>query len=184
MKRLSLSFAAALCALAVHAQDPQKPEPQPQSGPQPQNEPQPQPEPPQKPGPAPAPDPRIMQQIFDCIAAGLPQDWKKAWFVMTATGRSAEGGSRKFLASFFYAASMKDRHGNPLTPCSPEPVFEGVAALTDLLPEEQRRWTKATFSFTNDGNFEAKFDFTPRKPAAARPAAKPAGKKLDPGGKM
>ena len=177
MKRLFLSFAAALCALAVHAQDPQKPEPQPQS------EPQQQPEAPQRPEPEPAPNSRIMEQIFACIAEGLPQDWMKAWFVITATGRSADGSSRKLVARFFFATNVKDRKGKPFKPCGLEPVFEGVGALSDLLPEEQRRWTEATISITNDGNFEAKFDFTPRKPAAAKPAAKPTRKKPDPGGK-
>ena len=154
---LLLPFAAALCAFAVHAQEAQKPEP--------------------------APDSKIMQQIFNCIAEGLPQDWKKAWFVITETRRNADGSARRFRASFFVATSVTDRKGKPLRPCGSEPVIEGVRALTDLLPEEQRRWTEATLSFTNDGKFEAKFDVTPRKPAAVKPAPKPAGKKSDPGGK-
>ena len=29
------------------------------------------------------PDPKVVQEIFDCLAVGLPKDWKKAWVVMT-----------------------------------------------------------------------------------------------------
>lgn len=166
MKRLFLSFAAALCALSVHAQDPQKPEPQPQT------EPQQQPEAPPAPGPGQERDPKIIADIFACVSEGLPEGWKKAWFVISEVERNVDGSSRKYEARFRFATSSNDRKGRPFKPCGAERVREGVVALNDYLPDSQRRWTGATFTFTSEGEFEIKYDYTPRKPAPARPAAK------------
>lgn len=179
MKRLLLlpPLAAALCAFAVHAQETKKPEPGAA-----QEAPKPAPGPAQEaqtpePGPGQELDAKILEQIFACIAEGLTEDWKKTWFVITEIERSADGRSRNFEANFFLATSMEDNKGKPLTPCGPDRVLEGVGALNSYLPFEQRRWTEAIFTFTRDGKFDAKYDFTPRQPAAVKPAPTPAVKK-------
>ena len=172
-------FIAALFACPVNAQDAQKPEAQPQSGSAPAQEADKP-----KPGPGQEPDAAILNRIFACLAEGLPQDWKKTWFVINEVGRDEASGARNFEANFFFATDVKDAKGKPLTPCGAERVVEGVGALDAYLPEGQRRWTGATFSFMRDGAFAANYDFTPRKPAPAKPAAKAAAKKADPGKKQ
>jgi hypothetical protein len=172
MKRLRLRLltplAAALCAFATYAQDPLKPaaeaeKPAVEAA-------KPEPAPARRPGQD--PDPKILDGIFACIAEGLPEGWKKTWFVVKEIGRSKDGATRNFAADFFYATNVNDRKGRPLKPCGAEPVLEGVGALQDYLPDGQRRWTGATFSFMPDGKFEAKYDFTPPRPAPAKPVAK------------
>lgn len=158
---------AALYACAVHAQDAQKPEAAQQSEPRPAEEAQKPP-----PGPGQEPDPEILEKLLDCLGVSLPQDWKKTWFVVEEIERNDSGSERRFKANFFVATSLKDRKGRPLTPCGVRPVLDGVGALNAYLPEGQRRWTGATFSFTSEGKFEATYDYTPRKPAPAKPAAK------------
>lgn len=187
MKHLRLlllpPLAAALCVFAIHAQETKKPEPGPaQEAPIPAPGPAQEAQKPER-GPGQEPDPEILEQIFACIAEGLTRDWKKTWFVITELERSADGNSRNFEANFFAATSLKDRKGRPLRPCGAERVLEGVGALNSYLPEGQRRWTGATFSFTRDGKFEAKYDYTPRKPAADKRAAKTAAKKKQESGK-
>ena len=171
MKRI-VAFLLALAAIAAQAQGAAKPEP----------------------SPGQPPDPKILEGVFACLAQGLPPDWKKAWFVIDEVGRSDEGTKRHFEANFFYAMSVDDVRGSPLTPCGAERVLEGVSALNAYLPEQQRRWTGATFSFTSEGRYDVKYDYSVRgsvmfKPAAtepaaetpaqpaARPAAKPAARK-------
>ena len=163
-----------LCAFAAHAQDAAKPaadadKPAPEAA---------KPEPAPAPAPSQEPDPKILEGIFACIAEGLPQGWKKAWFVINETARSKDGAARSYTADFFYATNASDRKGRRLKPCGPERVLEGVGALNDYLPDGQRRWTGATFTFLSDGKFDVKYDYTPRKPAA-----KPAAKKSDSGAK-
>ena len=160
----------ALFAFAVQAQDPQKPEPKPDA--EPTREPASEP----APGPGQQPDPKILGEILSCLAEGLPQGWKKAWFVIDKIDRDASGVTRRFAAKYFYATEVNDRKGKPFQPCDAERVRDGVAALNAYLPDSQKRWTGATISFMDDGEFEARYDFTPRKPATAKPAAKPAAK--------
>ena len=136
-----------------------------------------------EPGPGQEPDPAILQGIMSCLADGLPADWRKAWFEIRQTDRNAAGNARQFEAAFFYATSEGDEKGQRLTPCGGgEEVLDGVGKLNSYLPEGQRRWSAATFTFFRDGRYNAVYDQTPfkLKPAAAtdaKPAAKPAAKK-------
>jgi hypothetical protein len=149
------------------------------------------------------PDPKILEGIFACLAEGLPPGWKKAWFVIDEIGRS-DDGKRHFEANFFYATRSDDAKGNPLTPCGAERVLQGVSALNAYLPEHERRWTGATFTFTSEGRYDVTYDYSVRgsvlfkpgaegaaesaaKPAAeppAKPALKPAAKKAGQGLKL
>ena len=168
-------LAVALFAFTAHAQDTTKPaaEPEKPAAAAPASEPA-KPEP----GPGREPDPKIVEGIFGCVAEGLPEGWKKAWFVVRQTGRSKDGKTRSFAADFFYATDLKERKGKPLKPCGPEKILEGVGALNDYLPDGQRSWTGATFTFLRDGKYDVHYDYTPLKP---KPAAKPAAKKAEAG---
>jgi hypothetical protein len=159
---------AVIFSFAAYAQDPVKPAAEAQK---PAAEAAtPEPAPARQPGQE--PDPKILEGLFACIAEGLPEDWKRTWFVIRETSQSKDGLERSFSADFFYATKVSDRKGRPLKPCGPDPVLEAVAALNDYLPENQQRWTGATFSFMRDGKFEAHYDYTKPKPAARKPAAK------------
>jgi hypothetical protein len=154
---LVLLFAAP-CASLAFAQDAQKPAAAPAAEAQ-------------KPRPVGQPaDPRIIEKIFTCLAPGLPKDWKKTWFVVNEVGRDKAGTTRNFEANFFFATSIKDHKGQKLKPCGADPVLDGVRSLQDYLPENQLRWTGATFTFSRETGgvkFDATYDYTPHKPAPA-----------------
>lgn len=132
---------------------------------------------------------RILGRIFRCIAEGLPQDWKRAWIEIRELERTLYATVRKYEATFRFATADDDAAGRPLVPCGTEEVVESVTDLNVFLPEEQRRWTGATFAFYRDGRFEVKYDYSSPgviiepelpKPAPEKPAAKAkpaAGKK-------
>jgi len=135
-----------------------------------------------------SPQERIVGRIFRCIAEGLPQDWQRAWIEIREIERTRYATVRKYEATFRVATSETDTTGRPLVPCGSEEVVESVAELNGFLPEEQRRWTGATFAFYRDGRFEVKYDYgspgvivepEPPRPAAEKPAgkAKPAARK-------
>ena len=51
--------------------------------------------------PGQATDPQIIEDIFVCLAAGLTEDWKKAWFVVKEIDRKGtEVWSKQFPGAF------------------------------------------------------------------------------------
>jgi hypothetical protein len=124
-----------------------------------------------KPGPGQEPDPKIIEGIMSCLAEGLPQNWQKTWFVIRQIGVDAKDKSRKYEADFFFATQEADKKGKRLQTCGAEKVLEGVAALNAYLPDSQKRWSGATFTFQRDGRYQATYDVTPFKPKP-KPAAK------------
>lgn len=139
------------------------------------------PKPEAAPEPAQGPDPKIFDDIMNCLAEGLPADWKRAWFVVNEVGRDERSATRSFEANFFYSTDPADLDGKRLRTCGPQRVVENVRALNAYLPDDQQRWTGATFVFQSDGKFEVKYDFTefkakPAAEAAPKPAAKPSAK--------
>ena len=103
------------------------------------------------------PDPKIIQEIYDCLAVGLPAGWKKAWVVVTEVAES--GKERQFEGKFFYATSAADKKGTPLLTCSAQQVAKGVVSLSAGLPPEQRRWKGVTLTYTSDGKFNLAYDY-------------------------
>jgi len=173
MKNPSLAafLACSLLAFAAHAQDAKKSDPATDKPAAAAQEPAAKP----APGPGQTPDPQILEDIMTCLATGLSQDWKKAWFVVKETDRNVAEGTRQFEADFFFATNVKDRRGKRLQTCGPEKIIESVSSLNDYLTTEQQRWTSAVFTFLSDGKYDVKYDYTPFKPKAA--ATKPAAKK-------
>jgi hypothetical protein len=103
------------------------------------------------------PDPKAIQQIFDCLAVGLPKDWKKAWVVMSEVVDT--GKQRRIEGKFFYATAASDKEGRPLSTCGAAQVAQGVNALNADLPPDQRRWKQATLTFTSEGKFDLHYDY-------------------------
>lgn len=170
MKRPSLIalVLGALLAFSVQAQDPQKPAPQ-------------EPAAASAPAPGQEPDPKIIIGLMECLAEGLPEGWKKTWFVIQEISRDVDGGTRQYEAKFYYATDPADRVGKRLEPCGTNRIVDGVLGLNAYLQPGQRRWTGVTMTFNIDGSYDAAYEYTTRKPAAgaapAKAAAKPAAKK-------
>jgi hypothetical protein len=125
-----------------------------------------------KPGPGQEVDPKIIEGMVGCMAAGLPEDWKKAWFVVHQIGVNPDK-SRKFEANFFFAKQEDDSKGEPLKTCGAEQVLQGVLELNAYLPDSQKRWSGVTMTFHRDGRYQANYDMTPFKP---KPETKKASK--------
>ena len=104
------------------------------------------------------PDSKELEAIFGCMAAGLPQGWKKTWVVVADTGTLR--GTRTFDAQFFYAMREADTKGVPLKPCNSRQVAEAVYALNKYLPSfEQRQWKEAKLVFSDEGRYNLSYDY-------------------------
>ena len=155
-------------ALPSQAQDPQKPAPY---------------DPTVAPAPVPGqpPDQKIIVGLMECLADGLVEGWKKAWFTIKEIRRNLDG-TRQYEAKFLYTTDFKDKVGKPFEPCGTARIVDGVLALNDYLQPSQRRWTGMTMTFNIDSSFDATYEFTEPKPdpadaAPAKAAPKPAAKK-------
>jgi hypothetical protein len=104
-------------------------------------------------------DPKVIQEIFNCVASGLPKDWKRTWVVVTELRN--ERGTRQFEADFFYSSAADSSAGEPLQPCDKDKVAREVYSLNKFLPTyEQRQWKQATLVFNSDGTFNLKYDYS------------------------
>lgn len=105
------------------------------------------------------PDPKELEEIFACMASGLPPNWKKTWVVVTEISNAS--GTRNFEAKFFFATSASDNTGRPLRPCNERQVAESVYALNKYLPTfDQRQWKSARLQFGDDGSFNISYDYS------------------------
>ncbi|MFY9314215.1 MAG: hypothetical protein WAO95_01495 [Burkholderiales bacterium] len=99
-----------------------------------------------------------VQRIFECVAAGLPREWRRAWAEIVET--AADGKERSFEGKFYYLPEAEGAEPAALVPCSAREVAERVYALNYFLAPDRRRWKVATLVFTSDGKFELKYDYT------------------------
>lgn len=111
------------------------------------------------PGAAAKLDGKLVEQIFSCLAPGLPQDWKRTWVVVTSV-EAGEGKERRFEAKFYYTNSLGDDEGETLVPCNAQEVARRITGLNEALPPEQRRWKSARLAIDSEGEYELKYDYT------------------------
>lgn len=103
-------------------------------------------------------DPKIIESIFVCLAPGLPQDWKKTWFVITNVERGITE-EREFDAKFYYTITSLDSDRLELVPCNLQEIARRISVLSDSLPPERRAWSSARFVIDSNGDYELKYDY-------------------------
>lgn len=93
-----------------------------------------------------------MEQIFSCLAPGLPSDWKRTWVVVSNAAGAA-------TAKFFYSVTFRDDDAEELVPCNAQEITRRITGLTAALPVDQQRWTSARLSIDHEGAFALKYEF-------------------------
>jgi hypothetical protein len=92
-------------------------------------------------------DAKTVEQIFSCLAPGLPAEWKRAWVVVTNGGAGT-------TAKFYYTASYRDQDAEEFTPCNVAEVARRIAAASDA----QGSWRSARLSIDSEGAFKLDFE--------------------------
>jgi hypothetical protein len=100
---------------------------------------------------------KAVEKIFECIAAGLPKEWRQARVVITEIASANK--ERSFEGKFEYSTEASGAKPVPLAPCDPREVARGVYELNEFLAPEKRQWKVATLTFTSEGKFEIKYDY-------------------------
>lgn len=101
---------------------------------------------------APKMDAKLVEQIFSCLAPGLPQDWKKTWVVVSSSGAAV-------TAKFLVTTSYRDEDAEEFVPCNAQEITRRIAGLSDALPPEQRLWKSARLAIDSEGEYELKYDY-------------------------
>jgi len=101
---------------------------------------------------APKLDGKLVEQIFSCLAPGLPQDWKRTWVVVNADAAVA--------AKFYVTSSYRDEDAEEFVPCNVQEIARRITGLNETLPPEQRRWKSARLAIDSEGEYELKYDYS------------------------
>ena len=93
----------------------------------------------------------MVEQIFSCLAPGLPQDWKRTWVVVSAEAA--------VTPKFYVTTSFRDEDAEEFMPCNAPEVARRIAGLSESLPLAQRRWKSARLVIDNEGEFALNYDY-------------------------
>ncbi|HLX82125.1 MAG TPA: hypothetical protein VKS43_16225 [Burkholderiales bacterium] len=96
-------------------------------------------------------DAKTVEQIFSCLAPGLPQDWKRTWITIIA--------EPAVTAKFYFTASLRDEDAEEFVPCNAQEITRQIVNLNGGLTAEQRRWKSARLMIDSEGEFELKYDY-------------------------
>ena len=98
---------------------------------------------------------KLIESVFNCLAPGLPPDWKRAWVEITDQG----GGKAK--NSKFRVSNIRDINdeGEPLEPCNAQELTGRIVGLNDKLPPDRRAWTRALLVIDSDGEYELTYEY-------------------------
>ena len=97
-------------------------------------------------------DAKLVEQIFSCLAPGLPSDWKRTWVIVTNAGPS-------ITSKFYYSTTFREEDGEELVPCNAQEITRRITSLTAALPVDQQRWRSAQLSIDSEGAFALKYDY-------------------------
>jgi hypothetical protein len=112
----------------------------------------------------------VVQEIANCVLAGLPPDWTLAQIEVREIGRSDK--QRDFEANY----SFKDGAGKAgaFVPCDPREPALNVYKLNGALDPAKRNWVRATLVLSKEGKFELQYDYAGAEgKASAKPSAEP-----------
>jgi hypothetical protein len=99
------------------------------------------------PSPAPRLDAKTIEQIFSCLAPGLPSDWKRTWVVVTNSGTALS-------AKFYFSSSYRDREGEEFTPCNAQEVTRRIAGLG----APPGGWRSARLAIDSEGAYKLDYE--------------------------
>ena len=96
-------------------------------------------------------EPKTVEQIFSCLAPGLPAEWKRTWVEVTNSGSA-------LTAKTYFTTSLRREDGEEFTPCNAPELARRIAGLASALPPDQQNWRSARLSIDSEGAYELLYD--------------------------
>lgn len=102
---------------------------------------------------------RLLQEIFKCLAAGLPPDWREAEMFVTLKHPGDDTGEARFTMIRRLSGGQVEL----FKPCSDrQPARTLTVELRKTQSADKRGWTSARLSIQRDGKFDLTFDYPPK----------------------
>jgi hypothetical protein len=91
--------------------------------------------------------------VGNCLATGLPEQWKRLQVVITLPQPMADTGG------VLYLVTMPDDRVQPFPPCDLRLPPIKLIDLREHQPESERGWTKMTLTMRPDASFDLKYEY-------------------------
>ena len=91
--------------------------------------------------------------VANCLATGLPEQWRRLQVIITLTQPMAETGG------VLYLVTTADDRIQPFPPCDPRLPPVKLIDLREHQPENERGWIRATLTMRPDASFDLKYDY-------------------------
>lgn len=102
---------------------------------------------------------KLLQDIFKCLAAVLPSDWREAEMLVTLKHPGDDTGEARFTMIRRLTGGQIEL----FKPCADrQPARTLTVELRKMQPADKRGWTSARLSIQRDGKFDLTFDY-PKK---------------------
>jgi hypothetical protein len=94
--------------------------------------------------------------VAECLAVGLPKEWKQLQVVVDIRRPFADTGG------VLYLVTLPDGRVVPFDPCDPRLPPAKLIELRDGQPDAERGWTKVTLTMKPDASFDMKYEYPPK----------------------
>jgi hypothetical protein len=95
--------------------------------------------------------------VANCLATGLPEQWKRLQVVITLSQPMADTGG------VLYLVTLLDDRVQPFPPCDPRLPPVKLIDLREHQPESERGWIKSTLTMQPDASFDLKYEYPAKR---------------------
>lgn len=100
---------------------------------------------------------KLLNEIAQCLAVGLPPDWRQAEMLVELKSPEAETGDVRYLMM----RNLSGGQFEPFSPCDERQAARAlVVEMRKLQPAEKRGWKGARFVVHRNGKFDLTFDYS------------------------
>jgi hypothetical protein len=100
---------------------------------------------------------KVLEQVAECLVAGLPQDWRQAEMLVELKSPEAESGDVRYLMM----RNLSGGQYETFTPCDSRKAARMlVVEMRRLQPAERRGWKGARFVIQRAGKFDLTLDYS------------------------
>ena len=95
--------------------------------------------------------------VANCLATGLPDQWKRLQVVITLPQPMADTGG------VLYLVTLPDDRVQPFPPCDPRLPPVRLIDLREHQPESERGWIRSTLTMQPDASFDLKYEYPAKR---------------------
>ena len=100
---------------------------------------------------------RLLNEIAQCLAVGLPHDWRQAEMLIELKSPEAETGEVRYLMM----RNLSGGQYETFLPCNErQPARDLVVEMRKLQPAEKRGWKGARLVVYRNGKFDLTLDYS------------------------